>query len=186
MAESKSELSQEQRVLAARARALATPRRLRDEGSERREVISFAAGTERYGIEIGVVQEVRPLELGAFCRVPCTPAFVVGVVNIRGRVHTVIDLGAALGQPARPLADTAHVVLVATGGDGAAVRREVAVLADEMPTTVGLADDRLRPPPETVSADTQGFVRGVTEDMLIFLDIARLLDDPRITVRDGE
>ena len=65
MAESKSELSQEQRVLAARARALATPRRLRDEGSERREVILFAAGTERYGIEIGVVQEVRPLE-GAF------------------------------------------------------------------------------------------------------------------------
>lgn len=186
MAESRHELREEQRVLAERARALALPRQVEKDGRESRDVVTFALGAERYGIEIGLVQEVRPLEQGAFCRVPCAPAFVVGIVNIRGRIHCVIDIGAYFGLAPQPLTGSAHVLVVATTGDRAAAAREVAILSDEMPATVSIRGDRLRPPPETVSAGVQGFIHGVTADMLVFLDIGKLLEDPGMIVHDGE
>jgi len=185
VAEREPGVTAEQRVLDDRARALAVPRRVEEDGSEIRDVVAFAVGAERYAIEIGFVREVRPLEKGVFCRVPCAPPFVVGIVNVRGRIFGVLDLGAYCGLAPRPLTESAHILIVSTSGQGSA-GRETGILADGKPENQRIRGDRLRPPPEAVSAGLQGFIHGVTEEMLVFLDIGRLLDDPKMIVRDRE
>jgi purine-binding chemotaxis protein CheW len=168
-----------QRVLEQRARTLATlPTEEVAEGETLR-VVAFPLGEERYGIEVTMVQEVQPLEPHIWSRVPCTPDFIVGAVNIRGRVYSVMDTGRFLGLPSRSLSETSHVLLVRGDGD-----MELGILADDIPqvASVPLAD--VQPASATISSRAQEYVRGVTNDMLIILNLPRLLSDPGIIVHE--
>lgn len=186
MAEITQGLTNEERILAERSRALARPPHVEADGEHTHSLVAFAVGGERYGIEIGFVQEIQPLPRKAFCRLPCVPLFVAGIVNIRGRIHTVIDVGVYFGLAPRPLAEAAHVLLIRTSGNGGAPVCEVGILADERPETLRIERDDLRPPPETVAEKVRGLIHGVSEEMMAFLDLEKLLMDPGMIVRDGE
>jgi len=168
-----------QRVLEQRARALATlPTEEAAEGETLR-VVAFPLGEERYGIEITMVREIQPLEPHIWSRVPCTPNFIVGAVNIRGRVYSVMDAGRFLGLPSRPLSETSHVLLVRGEGD-----MELCILADDIPQVASVPLAEVQPASATVSSRAQEYVRGVTSDMLIILNLPRLLSNPGIIVHE--
>ena len=73
-------------VLEQRARELARPLKEHGNPSGSLNIVTFTLGKEKFGIELAHLKEVQPLAALHWSVVPCTPQFVVGVVNIRGRL----------------------------------------------------------------------------------------------------
>ncbi|MBC8179066.1 MAG: chemotaxis protein CheW [Desulfobacteraceae bacterium] len=173
----------DERLLEKRARALAKVTTKDQEESETLSLMTFPMGEERYAVEIGMVKEIQPLVDRAWSRVPSTPDFIVGAVNIRGRIYSVMDVARFLGLPPRPVTEKTHVLLVQGGGEETDNDMEVCILADDLPevANIPIAEMQTR---ETVSDQTQEYVRGVTADMLVILDLGRLLRYPGIVVNE--
>ncbi len=170
-------------ILEKRAQALAQlPVEEQAEGEILR-LVTFRSGEERYGVEITQVQEVQPLQPEAWSKVPCTPDFIVGVVNIRGRVYSLRDVGRFVGLPARPLTSASQVLIVRSGrGDNGEM--VVGFLTDDVPQVITVSQADVRPSSTTVSSKVQEYVAGVTVDMVIILDLPRLLTDPQIIINE--
>jgi purine-binding chemotaxis protein CheW len=161
-------------ILRERARALARPevQDIELAAGPLIELLEFRLADERYAVEAACVQEVHPLK--ALTPLPCTPPFVVGVVSVRGQIVTVIDLKRFFGLPERGLTDLHRIVLVGEG--------EIGLLAD---MTVGLGHvkrEALQPPLPTLAGIGADYVKGITPDGLVVLDIPRILSDPRMVV----
>ncbi len=169
--------------LERRARALAHLLIEDEVGGETLHLVTFSLGEERYGVEITLVQVIQPLESQTWSLVPCTPAFIVGAVNVRGRIYSVMDIARFLALPPRPLSETAHVLLVRNGDRGAEGEMELGILTDDLPQVINVPLAEVQPASATISPQAQKYVRGVTADMLVILDLERLLSDPAIIVR---
>lgn len=140
------------------------------------DLLEFRLARDRYAIETRHVSELRPL--GELTLMPCTPAFVAGVVNVRGRITAVIDIQKFFGLATRGLTDLHHVILV-RGGE-----LELGVLADAIVGVRADAREDLQPALPTSAGVPAEYVMGITPDGLLVLDLARLLADPRMTVNE--
>ena len=102
-----------------------------------RQLVMFRLGDRSYAIELGVVREIIPHRAGT--RVPGAPSFVPGLINVRGTIVTVIDLGMRLhgASSSRP---EGSIVLMERGS------RVVGVAVDEVLDVVRVADSELEPP----------------------------------------
>lgn len=136
------------------------------------DVLEFRLAGERYALDVAYVHEVHPLKV--FTPLPCTPPFVLGIVSVRGQIVTVIDLKRFFGLPEQGLTDLHRIVLV---GDG-----EIGLLADMAVGVTALALEALQPPLPTLSGIGADYVKGVTADSMVVLDIVRILADPRMLV----
>lgn len=160
-------------ILQARALALARPVEAAPEQAGL-ELLEFRVAREHYAIETRHVVEVVPLaDLAA---VPCTPDFVRGVVNVRGRITAVLDLQLFLQLATRGLHDLHHIILV-RGGELA-----FGLLADAVLGTRTLAEAALQPAP--LPGVRSEYLRGMTAERLLVLDFERVLADPRINVNE--
>jgi purine-binding chemotaxis protein CheW len=166
------------RILRERARVLARPPAVTASRDEELELLELRVADERYAIETRFVAEVHPLR--DLTPLPGTPAFVRGIVNLRGRIVPVYDLRRLFGLPERGITDLHRIVLV----DGAGL--ELGLLADVVTGVRRLPRAALSPPPTTVSAIAAEYLEGVSEERLVVLDLERILNDPRIVVNDGD
>lgn len=163
-------------ILRARARALAQlPPTLPAAGSQL-EILEFRLASERYAVETRHVQEVYPLR--ELTPLPCTPPFVLGVVNVRGRILPVLDLKKFFELPERGLTDL-HRIIRVSGND-----LDLGLLADVVVGTRNIAADSLQPSLPTLTGIRQDYLRGVNDERLVVLDLARILSDPKIVVHE--
>jgi purine-binding chemotaxis protein CheW len=133
------------------------------------QVVVFALGNERYGLEISAVYEIiRPQQVTA---VPQSPASVEGVINLRGRIIPVVDLRARFGLPGAVAAPSSRVVVCDANG------LRVGLKVDGVSEVLMVPEDAVEPTPDiAVGSDTE-YVRGVAKlaaQMVILLDLARL------------
>jgi purine-binding chemotaxis protein CheW len=175
-----------QTILEERARSLARLPEKKASSGETLEVLTFHLGTEYVGIPTEGVHEIQPLSVHHWSRVPCAPDFIVGIVNLRSRIYSIMDLTVFWGLPSRPLSEKAHILLVRGGHGSDHQEMELTLLTDDLDKVCHLRMDDLNPTPPTVSAKVQGHVRGVTADMMMVLDLESLLSDPQIIVCEGE
>ena len=127
----------------------------------------FRVGERTYGCEIDAVREIIPYRRAT--RLPGAPAYVQGLVNLRGTIVTVLDLGVRL-DPARPPVREGSIILVQHG------TRNVGVAVDEVMDVQAVAED----PIETGSdgASRNGLVRGLGhlgDDVVALVDIHTLV-----------
>ncbi len=164
------------RILQARARSAAREPGA-DDGAQSLEVIEFLMGYEHHAIGTALVQEV--IALRELTPLPGAPRFVAGIVNVRGRIVSVVDLKAFFGLPARGLPDLNRVLVVSDG------RIEFGLLVDSVTgmRRVRLAD--LQPPLPTMSGVRARYLLGITPERLAVLDVERIVGDPDIIVRDA-
>lgn len=160
-------------VFQERARRLARPPE-EDLAGETTQVVVFALGQESYAVEAAFVETIVPLE--RITPVPCTPDFVVGVINLRGRILSVIDLHRFLGQTPIPRDSETQVIAVRAAG------LEVGILANQVRDVQPLLLEDLRPALPTASSKAAAYTRGLTPGMVVFLDLQALLKDERIIV----
>ncbi|QPF72678.1 chemotaxis protein CheW [Roseateles sp. DAIF2] len=137
-----------------------------------RQCLTFRIGAEEYGIDILKVQEIRSYE--APTRIANAPAFVKGVVNLRGVIVPIVDLRLRLGQNAEYGAFTVTIVLNVMG-------RVVGIVVDSVSDVLELAADAVKPPPEIGAAIDARYITGlgkIGERMLILLDIEGMVAGP--------
>lgn len=161
-------------ILHARALALAQkPRCESDEGASI-NVLEFRLAQESYAVELLHVREVYPFK--ELTPLPCTPAFVLGIVNVRGRIVSVLDLKKFFELPEKGITDLHRIILVEGNGLSFGVLADVVVGLRSIPLA------SLQPPPPTFEGIRNAYLKGVTAGRLVVLDLARILADPKIIV----
>jgi len=144
-----------------------------------REFLSFVLGDAQYCIDILKVQEIRTYE--APTRIANTPAFIKGVMNLRGNIVPIIDLRVKFGLPEQRY-DTQTVVIVLN-----VAKRTVGVVVDGVSDVIAIPQQEIKPPPELGGAlDTQ-YLQGlatVNGQMLILIDIERLMTSRDMAIMD--
>lgn len=163
-------------ILRARALTTARPPATVDNRKTALEVVEFRLAQERYALESSFVREVYPFK--DLTPLPCTPPFVLGIVNVRGRILPVYDLKKFFGLPDQGLTDLHRIILV-QGND-----MELGVLADVIVGVRSIPTDSLQPSLPTLTDIRADYLKGVSADRLVVLDVARILSDPRIIVRE--
>ena len=136
--------------------------------------LTFSLAEEHYGLEILRVQEL--VGLLPVTRVPRLPAFVAGVVNLRGRVIPLVDLRLCFGMPASAMDDRTCVIIV--GVERAGGHSAMGVMVDGVSDVVQLAQEAIEPTPEFGTSVDTSFVTGVgrLEDrVVLLLDIDKVL-----------
>jgi purine-binding chemotaxis protein CheW len=175
-----------QGILEERARSLASLAEKKADTGEALEVLTFHLGTEYIGIPTEGVHEIQPLSAHHWSRVPGAPDFIVGIVNLRGRVYSIMDLTKYWGLPSHPLSDKAHLLLVRGGHNSGHQEMELTLLTDDLGKVCRVRMDDVNPPPPTISTKVQGHLKGVTPDMMMIVDLESLLSDPSIIVCEEE
>jgi len=141
-------------------------------------LVTFRVGDELFGVPISAVQEI--VRVPPITRIPQSPDFVEGVINLRGRVVTVVDMRRRLGQSTLAIGDAdqperkkkSRILVVEAGG------RLVGVIVDEVAEVLRLPDDQVEPPPTVVAGISNQYITGVgklKDDLLILLEIEKLL-----------
>jgi purine-binding chemotaxis protein CheW len=158
-------------ILEARARALASQETINSEACGETCMI-FRLGNSGYSIPARFVREVQPM--GSSTHLPSTPPFVVGLVNVRGRLLVALDL--------RPLLDIApapalYASLLIVGARG----MDVGILADAV---VGVRQDDtpLTPALSAMAGHRVAWIRGIDRDLNLQIDPELLLADPRLAI----
>jgi purine-binding chemotaxis protein CheW len=163
-------------LLRSRARALARSVEPADAVQGFLTVLEFKLGAERYAVELQYVIEVLALQM--LTPLPCTPAFIAGLVNVRGRIVTVLDLKRLFGLPESGLSDSHRVIHVEGHGLDLGLLADISIGVN----TIALA--ALQPTLPTAAGRRADYVQGVTGDPIMLLDMARILTDPGITVHE--
>ena len=141
-----------------------------DNAAGKEQFLSFQLGAEEYGIDILRVQEIRAYEKAT--RMPNTPAYIKGVINLRGVIVPVIDLRMKFGLESAEYNEMTVVVVLNLA------HRTVGIVVDSVSDVLALAAGDIRPAPEFTARVDNAFVRGlatVDQRMLIIADIERLM-----------
>ncbi len=162
-------------VLEARAEALARIGRRDLEERESLEIIEFNLAGESYGVELDFVREVHSLK--DFTPLPGAPPFVLGIINLRGEILSVVDLKKFFSLPERGLGELNKVIVIHNQ------RMEFGILADVIVGTRRVALEEINPTPPTVTGIGAEFLRGVTLDRLVVINAQRVLEDKEIIVQ---
>lgn len=159
-----------------RARILAEDTRGAQDAHECIGVVEIKLAHERYAVESVYVREVLPLK--EVTPLPCTPPYVLGLINVRGQILSVIDLRVFFDLP-RPAVTKATKVVVLRSDE-----MEVGVVADVVVEARAIPLDEIRPALPTMTGIREAYVRGIEGDDLVILDAARLLADKSIVVNE--
>jgi purine-binding chemotaxis protein CheW len=167
---------EEQDILRARARSLAREPLREETATERVEVLQFLLAYETYGIEMTYVRETRPLR--DLTPLPCTPPFVLGLINVRGQIMSVIDLKKFFGLPEKGLTDLNKVIIISDG------EMEFGILADNVLGVRSLPLAELQPSLPTLTGVREEYLKGLTRERTVVLDGKKLLGDRKIVVHE--
>jgi purine-binding chemotaxis protein CheW len=142
----------------------------------RREFLTFLLGEEIYGIDILQVQEIRGIEL--VTRIPHVARFVRGVINLRGAIVPVVDLGLMFGFP-QPI-DLAQASAIVLNTD----RRLVGLAVTAVSDVIGLAEHEILPAPELGSRSIGAALQGIgaregASSSVLLLDVEHLMQRVR-------
>jgi purine-binding chemotaxis protein CheW len=162
------------KILRERAKLLGREFEDRGPAADSLEVVEFVLASERYGVESAFVREIYPLK--DYTPLPCTPPFVLGVINVRGQILSVIDIKRFFDLPDKGLTDLNKVVILETR------RMELGVLADAVLGVRSVTLGDLQPSLPTLTGIRVQYLRGVTSDSMVVLDAEALLSDSSIIV----
>ena len=141
-----------------------------DNAAGKEQFLSFQLGAEEYGIDILRVQEIRAYEKAT--RIPNTPEFIKGVINLRGVIVPVIDLRMKFGLESADYNEVTVVVVLNVAD------RTIGIVVDKVSDVLALGEGDIRPAPEFTAKVENAFVRGlatIDQRMLIIADIERLM-----------
>ena len=164
------------KVLRERAKVLARKPEEKTSAQEQVEVVEFLLAHERYALESSYVREVYPLK--ELTPLPCTPAFVLGIINVRGQILSIIDLKKFFDLPEKGLTDLNKVIVVQREGMAFGILADVILGVRR----IALQDIQLSLP--TLTGIRAEYLRGVTKERLVVLDVGKILLDKNIVVQE--
>jgi purine-binding chemotaxis protein CheW len=109
---------------------------------------------------------------------PCAPPFVLGIINVRGQILSVIDIKKFFDLPEKGLTDLNKVIILHSDST------EFGILADVILGVRSVSLSELQPSLPTLTGIRQEYLKGVTKERLVILDAAKLLCDKRIIIHE--
>ncbi len=162
-------------ILHERAKNLASSV-VEDNGFEQGdELLTFRLGDGGYSVPAQFIREVHPL--GSCTRLPMTPSFVVGLVNVRGKILTALDIRPLLNIAQTPLLEESFLVIVGTN------EAALALLADSV-VEVQHMESEVTPALSAVAGQGTSWVQGIDQHLNVVIDLPQMLADPRLVVQD--
>jgi purine-binding chemotaxis protein CheW len=167
---------EKKRVLKARARELAQEIGEKSASEATVEVVELLLAQEAYGIESSYVREVYPLK--GYTPLPGTPSFVLGIINVRGQIVSVVDLRRFFGLPEMEINERSKVMIVRNDG------MEFGILADAIRGVRSIKLEEIQPPLPTLTGIRAEYLRGVTSERLAVLDAEKILSDRKMVIHE--
>ena len=136
------------------------------------QLVSFKLGDETFGIEITRIREI--ILVGEITRVPGTPPYVKGLINLRSTVIPVIDLRTRFSLAENELTAESRIVVLNVGS------RTIGIVVDSVNEVLRVPQEQISPAPPTVASSGNDYMTGLVrleEYLLILLDVDRLLGD---------
>lgn len=140
-----------------------------DKGRGELQLVVFRLKEQVYGVDINHVLEI--IRAAGVTAIPGAPAFVEGVINLRGRVIPVIDLARRLGLGTTGRSENTRIIIVEVGGATAGM------VVDGVSEVLRLSPDDIQPPPAMVAGVSAAFLQGIAlvgERLVILLDVTRI------------
>jgi purine-binding chemotaxis protein CheW len=134
--------------------------------------VTFRLENESYGINVMQVQEV--LRYTEIAPVPGAPPYVLGIINLRGNVVTVIDTRSRFALPNAETTDQTRIVIIE------AENQVVGILVDAVAEVVYLRQSEIEPTPNVGNDESAKFIQGVchkNDELLILVDLEKLMSD---------
>ena len=134
--------------------------------------VTFKLETETYGINVMQVQEV--LRYTEIAPVPGAPMYVLGIINLRGNVVTVIDTRSRFGLESADVTDNTRIVIIE------AEKQVIGILVDSVAEVVYLRASEIDMAPNVGNDESAKFIQGVSNrdgELLILVDLNKLLSD---------
>lgn len=136
------------------------------------QLVTFILKGEVYGINVMQVQEV--LRVSEIAPVPGAPAYVLGIINLRGNVVTVIDTRARFGLPSTEVDDASRIIVIESE------KQVVGMLVDAVAEVVELREGEIDVAPNVGNEESSRYIQGVAtreDKLLILVDLNKLLTD---------
>lgn len=144
------------------------------------QFVGFRLGGEDYAIAITKIQEI--IVMKPITRIPQVPAFIEGLINLRGSVIPVVNLRTLFGLEHRDLDDETRTIIVNVGD------RTIGYIVDEVTQVMRIASDQIQPAPVSITSVSKQHIAGLAqlEDrLLVILEIERLLKPEELEVSTG-
>jgi purine-binding chemotaxis protein CheW len=143
-----------------------------EEDTQEDKFLTFIIGKEDYGIEIRHVTEIIGIQ--SITQVPDVPAYVKGVINLRGKVIPVMDVRTRFGVEERPYDDRTCIIVININ------EQPVGLIVDRVLEVLDIPEGEIEPPPKMRKGGSNRFIQGlgkVGEQVKILLNANRLLFD---------
>ncbi len=143
-----------------------------DANDEVLQWVTFTLEAETYGINVMQVQEV--LRYTEIAPVPGAPLYVLGIINLRGNVVTVIDTRSRFGLESADVTDNTRIVIIE------ADKQVIGILVDKVSEVVYLRASEIDDAPNVGNDESAQFIQGVSNregELLILVDLDKLLSD---------
>ena len=134
--------------------------------------VTFQLENETYGINVMLVQEV--LRYTEIAPVPGAPEYVLGIINLRGNVVTVIDTRSRFGLPSGDVSENSRIVIIE------AEKQVIGIMVDSVAEVVYLRSSEIDAAPAVGTEESAKFIQGVSNrdgQLLILVDLNKLLSD---------
>lgn len=143
--------------------------------TQQTQYLTFLLGAEVFALDIRSVREI--IQHCPMASLPLMPAFVRGVINLRGAVVPVIDLQARFGRPAATVGKKSCIVIFNSSRDSERV--ELGLLVDSVSAVLDIAPEAIEPPPTFGASVRRDFIRGMGKldsRFVIILDPDKVFD----------
>jgi purine-binding chemotaxis protein CheW len=143
--------------------------------TETTQYLSFKLGDEVFAVDVAKVREI--LDVTAITKVPQTPEYMRGVINLRGSVVPVMDMRLKFGLPATERTVNTCIIVMEVVHDGETM--VLGSLADSVQEVLELEPDQIEPPPRIGTRLRTDFIKGMgkyNDLFIIILDIDRIFN----------
>lgn len=140
------------------------------------QYLTFVLGGEIYALGILNIKEI--IEYGNLTEVPMMPAFVRGVINLRGSVVPVVDLQARFGKGRTQVAKRTGIVIVETGNEAGDNQQDIGIIVDAVNEVVDIGQQEIEPPPSFGTGIRPDFISGMAKRnnrFIIMLNVDKVL-----------
>ena len=141
------------------------------------QLVIFQLGGEEFGVEIMQVQEI--IRMPEITRIPQSPEYVEGVINLRGKIIVVINLDSRFALNSKELDDDSRIIIVEVGDN------VIGIIVDSVSEVLRLSTSNVEPAPEIISTKIKAdYLKGVgklDDRLLILLDLEKVLSDEELS-----
>ena len=140
---------------------------------EEHQLVVFNLGDEAFGVDIAQVREI--IKMAEITRVPNSPEFVDGIINLRGQITTIMDLRKRMGMKMSEADDQTRIIVVEASGS------TLGMIVDSVREVLRISGKDIDPPSAT--STHAEYIQGVgklDDSLLILLDLNKVLSDDEI------